>query len=141
MNAPSIAAAGMMFAVVGSTALAADRIEYRTPVTQATPLGFTLSIQSRPSGEPLYQSRPSASVVTVASQGGSAYRGTYYVRPVSYGNHHRGRLNVSGYHYGRSGYGSSTHCATTVVRTRVHGGTVAVAPGCNRTVSARPCVY
>ncbi len=141
----SLLAAGLMFVALSATAQTSPKIQYRTPVTQATPLGFTLNLQSRPDGGGVVYGAAHPSVVVVASQSGTSYRGTYYPQPVSYANRNWGRLNVSGYHYGHhrsygwtgSGYRHGT--TTTIIRT--HHGAVAHQPSCARTVSVAPCVY
>jgi hypothetical protein len=144
MKASFLLAAGLMLGTVAASAQHASKIQYRTPVTEATPLGFTLVLQSRPDGGGACYSPDSPSVVIVPSQGGSAYRSTYYARTVSYGNRNFGRINVSGYSYGYqrsldwTGYGSGYGHSSGY---RGHRGAVAVQPSCVRTVAARPCVY
>lgn len=142
MNASFLVAAGLMLGTVAASAQHASKIQYRTPVTEATPLGFTLVLQSRPDGGGVSYASDSPSVVIVPSSGGSAYRGTYYARTVSYGNRNWGRINVSGYNYGyqRSyGWTGSGHGYSGGYRG--HHGAVAFQPSCARTVAARPCVY
>jgi hypothetical protein len=142
MKASLLLAAGLMLGTVAASAQSHSKIQYRTPVTEATPLGFTLVVQSRPDGGGVCYAPPSPSVVIVPSLGGSTYRGTYYARTVSYGNRNFGRINVSGYNYGyqrSSGWTGSGHGYSQGYRG--HHGVVAFQPSCVRTVAARPCVY
>jgi hypothetical protein len=143
MNASLLAAAGLMFFALAAPAQTAAKIHYRTPVTEATPLGFTLNLQSRPDGGGVVPGASRPSVVIVSSRGGTAYRGTYYAQPVSYGNRNTGRLNVSGYHYGHGhrayGWtGSGLRHTTTTTVVRAHHGNVAHQTSCARTVVASP---
>jgi hypothetical protein len=146
MKASLLLSAGLMLGAVAASAQTHSKIQYRTPVTEATPLGFTLVVQSRPDGGGVCYAPPSPSVIIVPSLGGSTYRGTYYARNVSYGNGNFGRLNVSGYNY-NSGYGGGSSFGWTgsghgyAGGYRGHCGVVAGQPSCGRTLAARHCDY